>query len=65
MFQKYELSEIAVGNIDESKLGKTLIDLQNNSKKELSSKILTYLSLIQTRLCWMEKTPFRPGWNIK
>ncbi|RKF55674.1 hypothetical protein GcM3_200050 [Golovinomyces cichoracearum] len=44
MFQKYELSEIAIGDLDESKLGNTVIDLENTFKGELSSIILTYLS---------------------
>ncbi|RKF71654.1 hypothetical protein GcC1_097008 [Golovinomyces cichoracearum] len=44
MFQKYELSEIAIGDLDDSKLGNTVIDLENTSKGELSPIILTYLS---------------------
>ncbi|RKF53374.1 hypothetical protein GcC1_221025 [Golovinomyces cichoracearum] len=68
MFQKYELSEIAIGDLDESKLGNNIIDLENTSKGELSSIILTYLShyiyhdLYDEDLFWELKQDFA-GWK--
>ncbi|RKF81487.1 hypothetical protein GcC1_025027 [Golovinomyces cichoracearum] len=54
MFQKYELSKIAIGDLDKSKLGNTVIDLENNFKGELSSIILTFF--------WELKQDFA-GWK--
>ncbi|RKF55675.1 hypothetical protein GcM3_200064 [Golovinomyces cichoracearum] len=62
------LSEITIGDLDESKLGNTVIDLENISKGELSSIILTYLShyidhdLYDEDLFWELKQDFA-GWK--
>ncbi|TQS39021.1 hypothetical protein Golomagni_00462 [Golovinomyces magnicellulatus] len=69
MFQKFELSEIAIEDLDESKLDSTVINLENISKGELSSIILTYLSyyidhdLYDEDLFWELKQGFA-GWKI-
>ncbi|RKF71258.1 hypothetical protein GcC1_103030, partial [Golovinomyces cichoracearum] len=64
IFQKYRLSEIAIADIDEKQFGYIVSDLDNATKSELASTILTYLSyyinrdLYDEELFWEFKQDF-------
>ncbi|RKF71279.1 hypothetical protein GcC1_103034 [Golovinomyces cichoracearum] len=44
IFRKYGLSEIFFTDIDEKKLGNSLVDLEDTTKAELASTIVTFIS---------------------
>ncbi|TQS35630.1 hypothetical protein Golomagni_03945 [Golovinomyces magnicellulatus] len=68
IFRKYGLSEIALTDIDEKKLGNSVIDLENTTKAELASTIVTYIfnyidqNLYDEELFWEFKPDFS-GWK--
>ncbi|RKF74332.1 hypothetical protein GcM1_240118 [Golovinomyces cichoracearum] len=68
MFQKYGLSEIALTDIDEKKLRNSVIDLEDMTKAEHASTIVTYISyyidqdFYDEELFWEFKQDFS-GWK--
>ncbi|TQS37450.1 hypothetical protein Golomagni_02077 [Golovinomyces magnicellulatus] len=68
IFQKYGLSEIAITDIDEKKFGSSVVDLENTTKGELASTIITYITyyvdqdLYDEDLFWEFKQDFI-GWK--
>lgn len=68
IFRKYGLTEISLTDIDETKLGNSVIDLNNTTKGELASTIVTFISyyidqdLYDEELFWEFKQDFS-GWK--
>ncbi|RKF95966.1 hypothetical protein GcM1_067002, partial [Golovinomyces cichoracearum] len=68
IFRKYGLSEITLTDIDEKKLGNSVIDLEDTTKVELASTIVTYISyyiyqdLYDEKHFWEFKQDFS-GWK--